>query len=269
MEPMERIRVGGLSIAYQLVGTGAPLVLLHGGLSDHQDWSGQIDALRGTYTVVAWDAPGCGASEDPPATYRMPDYAARVADLIDGLGLDRPHVLGLSWGSTLALALYQLRPEIPRTLILTAAYAGWAGSLTPEEVAERLRSSLHDLDTAGSPEAFVRTWVPSLFPRDADPVVVEDYVKVMAGYHEGGVRQMLHAIAEADLRPVLPTIEVPTLLLYGAEDARSPLPVAEAMHHEIRGSELVVLPGVGHMSNLEAPDRFNAVVRGFLDRNAD
>ena len=121
---MERISVGGLSVAYALAGTGAPLVLLHGGLSDHQDWRGQIDALSDTYTVIAWDAPGCGASDDPPATYRMPDYAARLADLIDGLGLVRPHVLGLSWGSTLALALYQLRPELPRTLILTAAYAG-------------------------------------------------------------------------------------------------------------------------------------------------
>jgi pimeloyl-ACP methyl ester carboxylesterase len=266
---MERISVGGLSVAYELAGTGAPLVLLHGGLSDHQDWRGQIDALSDTYTVIAWDAPGCGASDDPPPTYRMPDYAARLADLIDGLGLDQPHVLGLSWGSTLALALYQLRPELPRTLILTAAYAGWAGSLPPEEVADRLRTSLHDLDTARSPEAFVRTWVPSLFTSAADPAVVEDYVKVMAGFHDGGVRQMLHAIAEADLRPVLPTIEVPTLLLYGAEDARSPRPVAEAMHRAIRGSELVVLPGVGHMSNLEAPDRFNAVVRGFLDRNTD
>ena len=172
-------------------------------------------------------------------------------------------------GSTIALALYQLRPDLPRTLILTAGYAGWAGSLPPQEVADRLRTSLHDLDTVGSPEAFVRTWVPSLFTSDADPAVVEDYVKVMAGFHDGGVRQMLYAIAGADLRPVLPTIEVPTLLLYGAEDARAPLPVAEAMHREIRGSELVVLPGAGHMSNLEAPDRFNAVVQGFLDGNSD
>ena len=139
---MERIASEASRSRTNARGPGAPLVLLHGGLSDHQDWRRQIDALSDTYTVVAWDAPGCGASDDPPATYRMPDYAARLADLIDGLGLGRPHVLGLSWGSTLALALYQLRPELPRTLILTAAYAGWAGSLTPEEVAERLRSSL-------------------------------------------------------------------------------------------------------------------------------
>jgi pimeloyl-ACP methyl ester carboxylesterase len=269
MQPMGQIRVGGLSVAYELVGTGAPLVLLHGGLSDHREWRRQIDALSDTYTVVAWDAPGCGRSDDPPATYRMPDYAACLADVIDGLGLGRPHVLGLSWGSTLALALYQLRPELPRTLILTAAYAGWAGSLTPEEVTDRLQTSLRDLEAAGEPEDFVRTWLPSLFTSNADPTVVEDYVNVMSDFHPGGVRQMLHAIAEADLRPVLPTIRVPALLLYGAEDARSSQEVAEALHRDIPGSELVFLPDVGHMSNLEAPDRFTAVVRGFLERNAD
>ena len=266
---MERIRVGGLSIAYELVGTGAPLALLHGGLSDHREWRRQIDALSDTFAVLAWDAPGCGASDDPPATYRMPDYAARLADLIDGLGLDHPHVLGLSWGSTLALALYQLRPNLPRTLILTAAYAGWAGSLPPDEVEDRLRSSLHDLETTASPETSAQTWVPSLFTPDVDPSVIEEYVEVMAGFHVDGVRPMLHAMAEADLRSALPTIDVPTLLLYGAEDARSPRHVAEAMRRGIRGSELVFLPDAGHMSNLEAPDRFNDAVRDFLERCPD
>jgi pimeloyl-ACP methyl ester carboxylesterase len=261
---MERAKVGGLSIAYERAGTGPPLVLLHGGLSDHREWNDQIRDLSDTFTVVAWDAPGCGDSEDPPATYRMPDYAARLAELIDHLALGRPHVLGLSWGSTLALALYEQRPDLPRTLILTAAYAGWAGSLTPEQVTERLRSSLRDLDAAGSPETFVRTWIPSLFTPNAEPSVIEDYVAVMADFHEGGIRQMLHAMAEADLRSVLPTIDVPTLLLCGADDARSPSSVAEAMQNAIPGSQLIFLPDVGHMSNLEAPERFNHVVREFL-----
>lgn len=197
----------------------------------------------------------------------MPDYAARLAGFIETLGLDRPHVLGLSWGSTLALELYRRRPDLPRTLILTAAYAGWAGSLPAASVADRLASSLHDLETK-APEDFVRTWVPSLFTDRASHQVIEDYVAVMAGFRPRGVRQMLLAMAEADLSDVLPTIEVPTLLLYGEEDARSPLPVAEAMHRAIPRSELVVLPTVGHMSNLEAPDRFNRAVRDFLERAA-
>jgi len=76
---------------------------------------------------------------------------------------------------------------------------------------------------------------------------------------------MLQSLAEADLREVLARIRVPTLLLYGDADRRSPLEVvARDLHTRIPGSRLVVLPGVGHQSDMEAPDRFNAEVRGFL-----
>ena len=75
---------------------------------------------------------------------------------------------------------------------------------------------------------------------------------------------MATALAEADLRDVLPQIDVPTLLLYGDRDARAPLDVTDALRAAIPGSRLVVLPGVGHVSSVEAPDRFNAEVRTFL-----
>jgi pimeloyl-ACP methyl ester carboxylesterase len=260
---MPRIELGDATIAYERAGTGPPLVLVHGGVSDHREWRYQLDALSDAFTVVAWDAPGCGASSDPPSSFRMPEYAGQLAAFIEALGLEHPHVLGLSWGSTLALELYRLRPDLPASLTLTAAYAGWAGSLSSEEVARRLETNLADLD-ALAPEAFVRTWVPTLFSADAPTDVVEDYVAVMASFHPGGIRPMLHAMAEADLRDVLPTIAVPTLLLYGELDRRSPRPVAEAMRDAIPGSRLVLLPGVGHMANLESPERFNAAVRSFL-----
>jgi pimeloyl-ACP methyl ester carboxylesterase len=260
---MPLVELEDLTLCYERAGHGPPLVLLHGGLSDHREWRHQIDGLSDTFTVVAWDTPGCGGSSDPPETFRMPDYADRLAAFTESLGLDRPHVLGLSWGSTLALELYRRRPDIPRTLILTGAYAGWAGSLPPATVQDRLASSLRDLE-ALSAEAFVRTWVPSLFTDRAPADVVEGYVAVMADLHPEGVRPMLRAMAEADERDVLPTIAVPTLLLYGELDQRSPLPVAQAMHAAIPGSTLVVLPAVGHMSNLETPDRFNDAVRRFL-----
>ena len=157
---MQEVEVEGLTIAFERRGEGSPLVLLHGGLSDHREWRRQLDALSDAFTIVAWDAPGCGNSSDPPETFRLPDYADRLAGLIRALGLERPHVLGLSWGSTLALELYRRHPDLPRTLVLTAAYAGWAGSLTPEEVARRLETSLRDLDTM-DPEAFVRNVAPN------------------------------------------------------------------------------------------------------------
>ena len=85
--------------------------------------------------MVAWDAPGCGRSSDPPETFGMPEYADCLAAFIDALGLERPHVLGLSFGAVLALELYRRHPLVPRTLVLASAYAGWAGSL-PAEVVE-------------------------------------------------------------------------------------------------------------------------------------
>ncbi len=97
------------------------------------------------------------------------------------------------------------------------------------------------------------------------PAEVIDEVRVMmSGVRPARLLAMLIAFAEADLTAVLPTIAVPTLLLYGEFDARAPRRVADALHAGIPGSELVVLSGVGHYVNLEAPEAFNAEVRRFL-----
>jgi pimeloyl-ACP methyl ester carboxylesterase len=259
---VDRAVIEGLTIAYERAGQGPPLVLLHGGLSDHREWRDQLAGLSDSFTVIAWDAPGCGDSDDPPETFRMPDYARVLAGFVQAVGLDDPTVLGLSWGSTLALELYRLRPDVPRALILTAAYAGWAGSLPPDVVAKRLRDSLRDLAT--SPEALARSFLPTLFTQRASDAMRDGLLQVMTEMRPAGARPMLHALAEADLRDVLPTIAVPTLLLYGAEDARSPLAVAEDMHAAIPSSSLLVLPEVGHQSNVETPELFNDAVRAFL-----
>jgi pimeloyl-ACP methyl ester carboxylesterase len=259
---VEQVEVGGLRIAFERVGRGPALVLLHGGLSDHRDWRPQLDGLSDAHTVIAWDAPGCGGSDDPPETFRMPDYARTLGGFIEAVGAEAPTVLGLSWGSTLALELYHLRPDLPRALILTAAYAGWAGSLPPDVVAQRLQDSLRDL--AMSPEALARSFLPTLFTERASEEMRDGLLQVMTQARPAGTRPMLYALAEADLRDVLPTIEVPTLLLYGAEDARSALPVAEAMREAIPASSLAMLSDAGHMSNIETPGAFNAAVRAFL-----
>jgi pimeloyl-ACP methyl ester carboxylesterase len=262
VDGVDRVEVDGLRIAFERAGQGPALILLHGGLSDHREWRGQLDGLSGTNTVIAWDAPGCGGSDDPPETFRMPDYARTLAGFIEAIGVEAPTVLGLSWGSTLALELYRLRPDPPRALILTAAYAGWAGSLPPDVVEKRLEDALRDL--AMSPEALAQSFLPTLFTERASDEMRDGLLAVMAEMRPAGAVPMLHALAEADLRDVLPTIAVPTLLLYGAVDVRSPSAVAQAMHEAIPSSSLVMLPDVGHQSNIETPERFNEAVAAFL-----
>ncbi len=260
---MGRIDIGGLGIAYRRAGMGPPLVLLHGGFGfDSRAWRPQLDALASEFTVIAWDAPGCGGSDDPPDTFRLPEYADCLAGFIEELHLDRPHVAGLSFGGALALELYRRHPDIPRTLVLAGAYAGWAGSLPPEVVTERLERLLREAQM--EPSQWVPAYLPGLLTESAPKAMVDEVTSLMRDVHPAGNVAMLRGMAEADLRDVLPSIKIPTLLLYGEVDARSPLPVAQALHAQIPGSKLTVLPGVGHLSNIEAADRFNNEVRAFL-----
>jgi len=260
---VERIDVGGLRIAYRRAGGGPPLVLLHGGPTDGREWRRQLEGLSDEFTVVAWDMPGSGGSDDPPEDYVPRDYADCLAAFIDRLELRHPHVLGLSFGSGLALELVRWHPEIPRSLVLASAYAGWAGSLSAEAVAQRKAGMARMIELP--PDAWAREWLPTLLTPTAPPDVVDELSAILSEFHPSAQRAMLRSgWTEHDVRDVLPRIRVPTLLLYGDRDVRSPAAVAEAMHAQIPGSRLVFIRGAGHMGHLEAPDAFNAEVRGFL-----
>lgn len=262
---VDEIDVGGLRIAYERAGTGPPLLLLHGGLADAKaTWRAQIDGLSDEFTVIAWDAPGAGRSSDPPESFRLPDYADCLAGFVEALSLERPHVTGLSFGGGLAIEFYNRHPAIPRSLILAGAYAGWAGSLPRERVEQRLRLAL-DL-AERPPAALVDELLPTMFSGSAPKEGVSRFATAMSEFHPVGFRTMARSFAESDLRDVLPRIDVPTLLLYGDEDVRSPREVADAIHTAIPRSELVIMPGVGHVSCVEAAERFNAEVRDFLHR---
>jgi pimeloyl-ACP methyl ester carboxylesterase len=259
---VREIEVGGLRITYERAGTGPPLVLLHGYVGDGPaTWRPQLDGLRDDFTLVAWDAPGAGGSSDPPESFGMAGYADALAGFIAGLGLGTPHVAGISFGGALALALCRRHPSVPRTLVLASAYAGWGGSLPAEVADQRLRQA-HVL--AGlSPDEFAGALLPTMFSEGTPKESVEAFGASMRGFHPAGFRAMANASAE-NLRDVLPHIEVPTLLVYGAEDVRAPRSVARDLEASIPASTLVVLPGAGHVCNIEAPKEFNTVVRSFL-----
>lgn len=257
------VEVSGLRIGYEREGSGPPLVLLHGGFGfDRRSWARQRAALSDRYTVVAWDAPGCGESSDPPPGFGLPDYADCLAGFIDAVGLSRPHVLGISFGGALALQLFDRHPAVPRTLILAGAYAGWAGSLPADEVDRRVARFADDMRRPA--EEWIPTYLPGLLTDAAPPDMVEEARSLMSDVRPAANEALLRAMADADLRAVLPRIDVPTLLLYGELDVRSPVEVGRALHDAIPGSRLVLLPGVGHLSSLEGATRFNREVRSFL-----
>ena len=259
---MGNVEVDGFSIGYEQVGSGPVVVLLHGYVGDGPSvWRPQLDALSDEFTLVAWDAPGAGSSSDPREDLGMAGYADCLAGFIEALRLDKPHIVGLSFGGALALELQRRHPGSGSTLTLVSAYAGWRGSL-PLAVAEgRLEQALTLADL--SPQELVDTLLPTMFCTNPAPEVVAEFEASLLATHPAGFRAMARASAE-DLRGALATVDVPTLLIAGDRDVRAPLAVARALHTSIRGSALVVLEGAGHVCNLEVPGEFNASLRSFL-----
>jgi pimeloyl-ACP methyl ester carboxylesterase len=257
---VEVVRANGLELAYERVGSGPLLVFVHGAATDARMWRPQLAALADEFTVVAWDEPGSGRSSDVPADFSLADYAGCLAALIETLGLGPAHVAGLSWGGTVALELYRRHPALVATLILADTYAGWKGSLPEEELRIRVEGVRRTL--AAEAHAFDPT-LPGLFAGDPPAEFVPLLEAMAADVRPDSMRTALQVMAEADERDLLARIAVPTLLIWGELDARSPLRVARQFEQGIPDTELVVIPGAGHVSNLERPEPFNGAVREF------
>lgn len=259
---MTSIEVDGQRIGYRAAGSGPPLLLLHGGLVDSRAWRREIDVFSDEFHVIAWDAPGCGRSSDPPADVTLDHYADMVASFLDALDIGPAHILGHSFGGGLALAVYERHPGLVSSLILVSAYAGWAGSLPPEEVEGRRQWA--ERNAHRPVEDWIDEFLATLFNETTPRHLVEETREIMLDTRPEGMLPMLGAFAEADLTDVLGKVTVPTLLLYGGEDQRSPRPVAESMHSSIPGSRLVFVDAAGHDVHVDAPDAFDREIRTFL-----
>lgn len=258
--------VDGTRLHYLDVGRGEPaLVLLHAFPLHSGMWAPQLSCLSSRRRIVAPDAKGFGASDAPesPAAYTMLGYADELAGLLDALGLDRVVLGGLSMGGYVAFAfLRQYRHRVSGLILADTR----AAADTPE-VFER-RANQQDQIAREGTAGVIEVLLPGLLCRDTLAgrlELVEQVRRLMANPAAGfigGLEAMKH---RPDATAELAAIDVPTLVVVGEHDAGAPPDVAQAMHAGIPGSQLVVLPHAGHLSNLEAADEFNAAVSDFLD----
>lgn len=264
---MRTVSVGGLEIGYRRAGDGRPLLLLHGAVSDSRVWRLAIESFAEEFTVLAWDAPGCGGSSDLPPGARMADYADCLAGLVRAVGLAPLDIVGHSWGSTLALELCLRHPALVRSLVLVGGYAGWAGSLPADEVSRRLEFALCTADVVES-GSWEPTSMPGLFSDVMPSNHAAELAAIMSEIRAPATRAMAEALAVSNLRGVLGEIAAPTLLIHGDADERSGLHVARDLQESIPNATLTLLPGLGHECYLEDPAGFAAAVREFLRSDA-
>jgi pimeloyl-ACP methyl ester carboxylesterase len=243
-----------LRLHYDKAGSGPALLLLHGIGSNSRSFRHQLAGLADAFTVIAWDAPGYGRSEDPLEAWSLDDAADEAARLLEGFG--PAHVLGVSMGGVIAQVLYHRHAEQVRSLILVDTTAGGSSP-------ERLQQRLNAIDTQ-TPRQLAEARAPQLVSAHASAELIAELADIMAEVRPAGYRHAAIALARADTSSWLKDIAVPTLVIHGDEDGVVPLATAQQLARAIPGAKLVVLHGAGHVSNQEQPGAFNAAVREFL-----
>jgi pimeloyl-ACP methyl ester carboxylesterase len=259
---MQFTKIKGLSVAYSLAGNGPALVLLHGGFNcNSRVWKSQITNLSANFTVIAWDAPGTGKSDDTPENFTLGEWADCLSQLLDTIGVKQAHILGLSWGGLLAQVFYDRHAPYVRSLILCDTYTGWEGSLPDSVSHARMAAALADASLP--PREIASKYLPSMFSDTTLPGLKEELLEILSSdFHANGFRAMVKTMA-IDTRGLLAKIKVPTLLIWGESDKRSPMNVAHQFHNAIDGSRLEIISHAGHVSNMENPEQFNKTVTDF------
>jgi 3-oxoadipate enol-lactonase len=253
-----------MTVAYDDVGTGLPVVLLHAFPLDREMWAPQLGALaEAGFRALAPDLPEFGRSTPGTDAFTIDRGADVVADFLEALGVAKAVVGGLSMGGYVAMAFARRHPDRLRGLILADTRAA------PDNTEARVKRDRLVADVQGfGPPAAIDALLPKLVSdhtRTADPALVETVRQIGLRQSATGLIAGLYALRDRpDATPGLDAIAVPTLVLVGEHDALTPPLAAARIAAHIRGSELAHVPGAGHLSSLENPTAFNAVVLAFL-----
>lgn len=249
-------------VGYDEVGTGRPLLLLHGFPHDRTLWTAQLGDPPANVRVIALDLPGFGES-DSAEVPSLDHWADWVAGAMDALQLPRAIVGGLSMGGYLAFALWRRHRARVEGLVLADTRAG-ADTLEGQEK----RVAMQATTLAQGAGAIADAMLPGMVgktTRAEQPMAVEFLDAMMRRASVAAIHDALDALrTRPDSTPILPTIDVPTLVICGAEDVLTPVKESEAMQAAIPDAQLAVIPGAGHASCVERPAAFNAVLSGFV-----
>jgi len=258
MERMPRVTLNNRqSLGYVESGGGdaTPIVFLHGVGSDKSVWHPQLAYFGKSRRAVAFDYPGYGDSDPPRDGTTRDDYAAAIFAAMDSLEIGEAHICGLSLGGVVAIAMHHLAAQRCASLILADTFA-----VHPEGRA------IYDRSLAGSRDlrAMAEARADILLAQPADPNVRREVVETMSRIDPAAYRIGAEAVWLADQRDRAGAISRPTLVLVGDQDLVTPVDLSNELADLIPDARMHVIPGAGHLSNLERAREFNLAVDEFI-----
>jgi 3-oxoadipate enol-lactonase len=260
---MAKTKVNNVELAYDDVGSGPAVVLVHGYPFNRTMWNEQVTALRDNYRVIRLDLRGQGESESSEGPATMNLMAQDIASLLDQLDISRAVIGGLSMGGYVTLAFHKLFPTRVERLLLADTRAQ-----ADTEENKKVRAEQAQKILAEGMGGIADMMLPKLLTPETvskRPEVVKRVRAMMLQTKPEGAASALGGMAvREDQTERLSEIKVPTLILVGREDAITPVADSEAMHAAIAGSRFLVIENAGHVSNIEQPQQFNKALIDFL-----
>jgi 3-oxoadipate enol-lactonase len=259
--------INGIRMNFEVSGSERnPAIVLHHSLATNLSlWDELTAALSPRYRVVRFDARGHGRTEAPDGNYDFETLTADAVALMDHLGLQRPHYLGLSMGGMVGQYLGFLYPDRVASLLLVSTTSRVPSEAQPlwDERVKLARAQ----GMASQPAIAMPRWVTAATMKDK-PAVVARLRTMIETTPLPGYLGWCAAIRALDVTERLNAITLPTRVIVGSEDPGTTVAAAQTIHRHIKGSELIVMQGVSHMLCAEDPAAFHGHVLSFLDQQA-
>ena len=257
-------KINGTHIAYSDKGTGTALVFLHAFPLNRTMWAPQEAHLSRRFRVVTVDLRGHGESDAPLWHSSLEQYAGDVNGLLDHLAIQQAVLIGLSMGGYVSFAFYRKYARRVQALVL-------ADTRAAADSAEARTGRFNLVQTAyrKGAGAVAEIMLPKLLGATSmaeRPGIVRQVRHMIETCEVSGIVVESIAMAERpDSMPLLSLITCPTLVIVGEEDDTTPPSEARFLAQGIPGARLSIIPGAGHISNLEQPDLFNQEVAKFVE----
>ena len=240
---------------------GAPVVFVHAVGMDLTMWGPQLEALRASHDVIAFDLPGHGLSDDVAGDVTFSKFAAAVAQVIEAGGAGPAHVVGISFGGMVAQVAALEHPALVRSLSLIGTACTFA---EPGRAAlrERARFVVENGMRAIAPLSLARWFTPEFSQRRPD--VLDGITKILYRQQAAFHAAVWALIATLDTQAELQAAALPALVIVGAEDTSTPLAAAQTLAAALKTTAVHAVPGSAHFTNLEAPEIVNDLLLNFL-----
>ena len=260
----KEVLVYGQKISYLEAGSGPPVILLHGLGAEAANWSLTVPALAARFRVLALDQIGFGQSDKPQINYRVGTLVDFLNGFCQKVGVGKATIVGNSLGGWTALAFALAHPEKVERLVLVGS-AGYSFDRTSgPKLTREMMLALNPATLAAQKQTLSLIFYNKMMI--TDQVAEQAFVAKLRSNNGYTVNQFIDSFLRGEdfLDGKLGAIKVPTLLVWGREDALTPLASGQALAKDIAGSELVIIDRCGHVPQIECAGAFNAALTKFL-----